>query len=111
MVRAKFQCNEIKLQVRFVYNPKVLEALGEGWQYDYSELEAKAKELGEPMQVSQPLPEVRLNPVYAGQDASEEDKAFWEATPNGKLEMKIDNPNAADFFEVGRQYYLTFEAA
>lgn len=56
-------------------------------------------------------PTVVLTPVYPGQDASAEDKAFWEATPNGKLEMSVTNPDAAEFFELGEAYYLTFERA
>ena len=52
---------------------------------------------------------VRLDPVYPSKDASEEDKAFWKYTPSGHLEMHIDNPPAADLFEIGQAYYLTFE--
>ena len=54
---------------------------------------------------------VKLAPVYPGKDASEEDKAFWKYTPSGSLEMTIDNPPAADLFEIGKNYYLTFEVA
>ena len=54
---------------------------------------------------------VKLSPVYPGNDALEEDKAFWKYTPSGSLEMTIDNPPAADLFEIGKAYYLTFEAA
>jgi hypothetical protein len=58
---------------------------------------------------------VRLQPVtaYSGSpsDASEEDRAFWAATPSGSLEMHVSNPSAADYFEIGKSYYLTFEAA
>lgn len=54
---------------------------------------------------------VKLNAVYAGKDASEEDKAFWDATPSGRIEISITNPAAADFFEFGKSYYVTFEPA
>jgi hypothetical protein len=55
--------------------------------------------------------EVELSPVYPGPTASEEDKAFWTATPTGLLQMRIDNPDASIQFEPGRSYYLTFEEA
>ena len=54
---------------------------------------------------------VKLTPAYPNKDATEEDKAFWKYTPSGSLEMTIDNPPAADLFEIGGYYYLTFERA
>lgn len=54
---------------------------------------------------------VALSPVYPGQDASDEDKAFWTATPSGSLEMQIDNPNAAVIFEAGKTYYVDISPA
>lgn len=54
-------------------------------------------------------PTVTLRPVYAGGGASEEDKAFWDATPNGELHMTITNTAAVETFEIGKDYYLTFE--
>ena len=54
---------------------------------------------------------VKLSPVSPGPDATEEDKAFWTATPSGTLEMQIDNPPAADIFAPGKVFYLTFEEA
>lgn len=54
---------------------------------------------------------VKLTPVTAGTGASEEDKAFWKYTPSGQLTMQIDNPPASELFEIGKAYYLTFEAA
>lgn len=53
--------------------------------------------------------DVELQPVVAG--SPEENKAFWKATPSGKLEMWVSNPDAADFFEVGEEYYLDFTKA
>lgn len=52
---------------------------------------------------------VKLYPAGAGPDASEEDRAFWRATPNGSLEMFITNEKTEDFFVEGRDYRLTFE--
>ncbi|QLE54840.1 hypothetical protein [Nostoc sp. TCL26-01] len=48
---------------------------------------------------------VELYPVV---NTSDENKEFWKATPDGKLEMTITNPNAVDFFEVDKEYYLEF---
>ncbi len=48
---------------------------------------------------------VTLFPVM-GQ--SEENKAFWQATPSGKIEMHISNPDAV--FEFG-EYYIDFTKA
>jgi hypothetical protein len=39
---------------------------------------------------------------------SEENKALWDATPNGKIEMHISNPDAK--FEMGH-YYIDFTKA
>lgn len=57
---------------------------------------------------------VKLDPVSPrqgpnGEPPSEEDRAFWKYTPSGHLEMTIDNPPATDMFEIGRDYYVTFE--
>ncbi|MHC5615126.1 MAG: hypothetical protein ACYTXA_30145 [Nostoc sp.] len=51
---------------------------------------------------------VNLIPVLSG---SEENKSFWQATPSGKLDMYINNPNAAEFFKAGVEYYIDFTPA
>jgi hypothetical protein len=51
---------------------------------------------------------VTLTPVTSGSD---ENKEFWQYTPSGKLEMNILNEAAEKYFEVGEEYYLTFEKA
>jgi hypothetical protein len=61
-----------------------------------------------------PSRKVKLGPVYAGPGAdpqvtSKEDGAFWQATPQGSLEMVIDNPDASEQFQPGDKFYLTFE--
>jgi len=41
-----------------------------------------------------------------------ENKDFAEAIPSGKIELSIDKSRpAADFFEVGKEYYLDFKEA
>lgn len=109
-VRAKFRCNGINLAAASRINPKVLDAL-DGTTADYQAIAAKASELGVPSHVRFDQPTVILQPVYGGPDASAEDKAFWEASPNGRLEMTITNPDAAETFALGENYYLTFEPA
>lgn len=49
--------------------------------------------------------QVTLYPVTSGSD---ENKAFWQATPQGEIKMHIDNPNAV--FELG-EYYVDFTPA
>lgn len=46
--------------------------------------------------------------LIAVMDGSEENKAFWQATPSGQLDMSITNPAAFGSFEPGREYYLDF---
>lgn len=52
--------------------------------------------------------EVILRPVSQG---SEEDKAFWKATPGGELKMNVVNPEAAKQFTPGQSYYIDFTPA
>jgi hypothetical protein len=39
---------------------------------------------------------------------TEENKTFWKWTPSGKIEMNVLNPEAANQFEVGKEYYVDF---
>lgn len=54
------------------------------------------------------IAQVSMMPVYSG---SEENKAFFDATPSGSVSMGILRPEAAEFFEVGKSYYLDFTPA
>ena len=47
-------------------------------------------------------------PVSGG---SEENKAFWDATPSGEVKLGTVNPEAWSQFELNREYYLDFTAA
>ena len=51
--------------------------------------------------------QVVLMPVTG---SSEENKAFWQYTPSGKLEMSIKG-EAADMFNVGQEFYIDFSPA
>jgi len=46
-----------------------------------------------------------LKPVIGG---SEENRSFWNYSPGGSLELNITNPNAVNFFQPGKEYYLDF---
>lgn len=37
---------------------------------------------------------------------SEENESYWKYTPWGELKMGVDNPQAFEKFEEGREYYL-----
>ena len=51
-----------------------------------------------------------MHPVFSNVPGYE-NKAFWDATPSGSLQMSINNPNAFDFFREGKEYYLDFSEA
>ncbi len=53
---------------------------------------------------------VLLMPIRQGPDDTQNTQ-FWKATPNGKLEMCITNPDAKDFFKPGAEYYIDFTQA
>jgi hypothetical protein len=55
---------------------------------------------------SSPATEVKLSPVMS--DSSEENKAFWKATPHGLITMTIANPETADFFALEKEVYVDF---
>lgn len=52
---------------------------------------------------------VDMTPVTS--DSSEENKAFWFSTPTGSINMGMVNKPAADYFQLGKEYYVTFELA
>ena len=52
---------------------------------------------------------VTLVPVFNG---SEENKMFWKYTPSGKVDINMnEGVEAADYFEVGQEYYIDFTLA
>lgn len=50
--------------------------------------------------------EVEMNAVY--KNGSDENKAFWNATPAGSVKMTINNPAAFGFFKTGAEVYVDF---
>lgn len=55
---------------------------------------------------------ITLWPVGSGVGGeSEENKAFYAATPGGSITLCVVNPAAAAQFEVGKEYYVDFTPA
>ncbi len=52
--------------------------------------------------------EIELNPCYP---SSEENKAFYAATPGGKIMLPCVNPEVADQFVLGSEMYVDFTPA
>lgn len=51
--------------------------------------------------------QVTLTPVFDPGE-SNENRQFWQATPAGKIELSISNPESAEVFELGESYYVDF---
>lgn len=43
--------------------------------------------------------------------STEENRRFTTATPHGRLEISVDNPTAAEQFEIDKHYYVDFSPA
>ena len=41
-------------------------------------------------------------------DDSPENKLFWEATPNGRIEISFVNPEAVEELKLLKEYYVDF---
>jgi hypothetical protein len=52
--------------------------------------------------------DIQMAAVY---DGSEENKAFFKATPAGQINLGTVNKAAADAFAVGAEYYVDFTKA
>jgi hypothetical protein len=53
---------------------------------------------------------IKMRPVYSDVPGSE-NKAFWDASPDGSLELSVINQDAWKHFELGKEYYLDFTLA
>jgi hypothetical protein len=49
--------------------------------------------------------EILLDVVVGG---SEENKEFFKYTPSGQLHVSLVKKETADFFEIGKEYFLDF---
>lgn len=52
--------------------------------------------------------QIALSLVYTG---SEENKAFFNATPGGQILFYAINKPATDQFQIGKEYYVDFSEA
>ncbi len=52
--------------------------------------------------------QLSFSPVYSGSD---ENKAFFAATPGGNINFYSTNAAAFNAFETGKEYYVIFEKA
>lgn len=50
--------------------------------------------------------ELRTLNFIPSDDGSEENRVFWDALPNGKLELGTVNPEGWNGFDLGGEYYL-----
>ena len=50
---------------------------------------------------------IKLGAVYSS-DKTSENYAFWEASPNGSIELYITNPAGAAVFEGVKEFYVDF---
>lgn len=53
---------------------------------------------------------LRASPVYSS-DPKSENKAFWDATPSGKLELNCANAKALAGFKPGDELYIDISLA
>lgn len=51
---------------------------------------------------------IEMEPVISG---SEENKKFWEYTPNGELKFNTVNKDAVKDYEAGKEYYIDITPA
>lgn len=51
-----------------------------------------------------------FSPVYST-DPEHENKAFWDASPQGQIQLGVVNKQVWDKFELGKEYYIDFTAA
>lgn len=93
MVRSKFRLNSFTTELHQTYPNKKADGSA-----DYSRPEPVEKRT------------LNFTPVYSDQ-ADSENKAFWDATPSGSLQLGVVNPEAWKKFELGKEYYLDFTPA
>jgi hypothetical protein len=53
----------------------------------------------------------QVNLVAVMNDGIPENQRYHKYTPNGSIEMTIDNPPASEQFEPGKQFYVDFTQA
>lgn len=53
---------------------------------------------------------IKMSPVSYSAD-NNENSAFWDASPNGAMQLGCINPEASSQFELGGEYYIDFTKA
>lgn len=91
-VRAKFRLNSFTTELHNQYPHK--DANG---NIDYSRPEPVEKRT------------LNMTPVQSGD--TPEDKAFWDASPSGSMQLGVVNQDAWKHFELGKCYYVDFTPA
>jgi hypothetical protein len=54
---------------------------------------------------------ISLRPVYGNGDPNHENTQFYKYTPGGSIELSTVNEEAANKFEVGKEFYVDFTLA
>lgn len=54
---------------------------------------------------------IDLVPIYANNDPEHENSKFWEATPYGSIKLGTIRIEAAEYFDIGKEYYVDFTLA
>lgn len=90
-VRAKFKVTEITRITKTIYTDE----RDEQGHTVYKKVEGRT---------------VKLAPVYST-DPGHENKAFWDATPNGSISLDVVNPAGWAPFELEHEYYVDFTDA
>lgn len=98
MVRAKFKVHSITRTEgsRVVRNADGSEVKNERGYPEYEPCEMRT---------------IKMSPVFGNGDPSHENTKFWQASPSGSLELGCVNLDAANQFELGKEYYLDFHPA
>ena len=54
---------------------------------------------------------VKMSPVYGNGDPNHENTKLWTASPSGRFELGTINLDAAEQFELGKEYYIDITPA
>lgn len=71
----------------------------------------KVGEDGKTTYVPAEIRDVELTPVYGNGDPNHENTKFWQASPSGSIKIGCANLEAAQAFELGKEYYVDFTPA
>ena len=91
-VRGKFRLNSYTTDLHF-RNKGSKPADGSPWPTEYVEKRT-----------------LNLTPVYSADEGSE-NKAFWDSSPSGSIQLGVVNQGAWEQFKLGAEYYVDFTPA